>query len=153
VSRTYTGVVVTDERIAEVRQLLARVRDWAAQRPDVAAVVLVGSWAHDEARMDSDVDLVVLTDAQQSYLHDERWVAELGGLRVVRTAPWGPLTERRFVLPTGLEVEVGIAPKAWAATDPIDWGTRRVVDDGMCIIHDPGELLSRLAIACRRRDG
>jgi predicted nucleotidyltransferase len=144
--------VVTDERIAEVRQLLTRVRDWATQRPDVAAVALVGSWAHDDAKLDSDVDLVLLTDAEQSYLRHERWVAELGGLRIVKTARWGVLTERRFVLPSGLEVEVGIAPTAWAATDPVDWGTRRVVEDGMWIIHDPGEFLRRLAIACYGSD-
>jgi uncharacterized protein len=144
--------VLSDERIAEVRELLSQLQDWAAQRPDVAAVALVGSWAHNDARMDSDVDLVLLTDAQQSYLRDEQWVAELGGLRIVKTARWGPLTERRFVLPSGLEVEVGIAPLAWAATDPVDWGTRRVVEGGMCIIHDPRGLLRYLADTCRRSD-
>jgi predicted nucleotidyltransferase len=144
--------VPTDERIAEVRELLARVRDWATQQPDVAAIALVGSWARNDAWMDSDVDLVLLTDAQQNYLRDERWVAELGGLRIVKTARWGPLTERRFVLPSGLEVEVGVAPLAWATTDPVDWGTRRVVEDGMYIIHDPREFLSRLADGCRRSD-
>jgi len=144
--------VLTDKRIAEVRELLARVREWAAQRTDVAAVASVGSWARNDARMDSDVDLVVLTDTQQSYLRGERWVAELGGLKIVKSACWGPLTERRFVLPSGLEVEVGIAPVAWAATDPVDGGTRRVVEDGMCIIYDPRELLRSLADACRRSD-
>ena len=144
--------MLSDERIAEVRELLARVREWAARRPEVAAVALVGSWAHDDARMDSDVDLVLLTDAQQSYVRDEHWVAELGGVRIVKTARWGPLTERRFVLPTGLEVEVGIAPTAWAATDPVDQGTRRVVEDGMYIIHDPCELLRCLSHACQRSD-
>ena len=144
--------MLTDERIAEVRELLARVREWAAQQPEVAAAALVGSWARNDARMDSDVDLVVLTDTELRYLGDERWVAELGGLRIVKTARWGPLTERRFVLPSGLEVEVGIATTAWAATDPVDSGTRRVVEDGMCIIHDPRELLRSLADACRRSD-
>ena len=144
---------MTDKRTAEVRQLLARVQDWAARRPDVTAVALVGSWARsDDARMDSDVDLVLLTDAEQSYLGDEGWVAELGGLRIVKTGRWGPLTERRFVLPSGLEVEVGIASTAWSATVPVDWGTRRVVEDGMRIIHDPDQVLSRLAIACLRSD-
>ncbi len=116
---------------------------------------MVGSWSWargDDARMDSDVDLVLLTDAEQSYLGDEWWVAELGGLRIVKTGRWGPLTERRFVLPSGLEVEVGIASTAWSATVPVDWGTRRVVEDGMRIIHDPDQVLSRLAIACLRSD-
>ena len=144
--------MLTDERIAEVRELLARVRDWAAKQPDVAAAALVGSWARNDARMYSDVDLVVLTDAQQSYLRGERWVTELGGLKIVKSACWGPLLERRFVLPSGLEVEVGIAPLAWAAIDPVDSGTRRVVEDGMCIIYDPRALLRCLSDACRRSD-
>ncbi len=54
----------------------------------------------------------LLTDAIQRCVRDERWVAELGGLRIVKSARSDPLTGRRFVLPSGLEVEVGIAPTA-----------------------------------------
>ncbi len=140
--------MVTDERIAEVRALLAQVRDWAARRPDVAAVAPVGSWARGEARMDSDVDLLLLTTAQASYRDEESWVADLGGLRIVRTRQWGPTTERRFVLPSGLEVEISVAPPSWAATDPVDPGTRRVVQDGLATLYDPGGLLARLSETC-----
>ena len=77
--------MVTAERLAEAEKQLARVREWAARRPDVTAVGLVGSWAHGDARMDSDVDLVLLTTAEQAYLDDESWVAELEGLRIVNT--------------------------------------------------------------------
>lgn len=66
------------ERTAEVVGLLLQVREWAANRADVAAVGLVGSWAHGDARMDSDVDLVLLTAATADYLEDEAWVGELG---------------------------------------------------------------------------
>ena len=53
--------------------------------------------------------------------------------------------------PSGLEVEVGIAAPSWAATDPVDPGTRRVVEEGMRIIYDPEELLTRLVGALARR--
>ncbi len=139
----------TDERTAEVRELLARVRTWAPGRPDVAAVALVGSWARDGARMDSDVDLILLTTAEGAYLEDDSWVGELGGVRILRTGRWGPLTERRFVRPSGLQVEVGVVPPSWAATDPPDPGTREVVQRGMLAVYDPGGILSRLADACR----
>ena len=142
--------MVTEERRIEVRELLARVGAWAARRPDVVAVVLVGSWARGHATMGSDVDLVVLTAMKDLYLGDESWVRELGGLRIVRTREWGPTTERRFALPSGLEVEVGLTPASWAATDPVDPGTRRVVRDGMSTLYDPGGLLERLAEACRQ---
>ena len=106
--------------------------------------------ARGEARVDSDVDLVLLTVAKQSYLEDETWVWELGGLRVIRTEQWGPtMTERRFVLPSGLEVEAGIAPPSWAATDPVDPNLRAVILDGFRILYDPEGLLARLVEACR----
>src|SRR6266498_2627622 len=94
----------------EVEQVLDRARRWAMGRADVVAVALVGSWARDAARPDSDVDLVVLTTDQAPYLDRDDWIGGLGADRLVMTRSWGPLTERRLVLPSGLEVEVGIGP-------------------------------------------
>lgn len=99
--------------------------------------------------MDSDVDLVVLTTDTRAYLEAEVWMQELGGLRITETRAWEPLTERRFVLLSGLEVDAGMALPSWAATRPVDAGTRRVVSDGLRIVHDPGGLLARLVKACR----
>lgn len=62
---------------------------WAAGRAEVVAAGLVGSWDHGDARVDSDVDLVVLTTVEAGYLEDEGRVSELGGLRVVNTEQWG----------------------------------------------------------------
>ena len=129
--------MVTEERRIEVRELLARVDAWAARRPDVVAVALVGSWARGLPRMGSDVDLVVLTTDKPTYLRHEPWVAELGGTRIIRTRDWGALyTERRFVLPSGLEVEFGVAPPAWAAIDPPDPSVAVISLDGM-VLHVP----------------
>ncbi len=147
-----TRLMVTEERRIEVRELLARVDAWAARRPDVVAVALVGSWARGRPRMGSDVDLVVLTTDKPTYLREESWVAALGGTSIVRTRDWGPLyTERRFVLPSGLEVEFGVAPPAWAATDPPDSsiGTD-IADGGLRALYDPDGILARLDEACRQ---
>jgi uncharacterized protein len=144
--------MVTEERRIEVEKLLVRVRDWAVRRPDVVAVALVGSWACGPPRMGSDVDLVVLTTDKSAYLHDESWVAELGGTRIIRTQDWGPLyTERRFVLPSGLEVEFGVAPPAWASTDPPDPNiSEDIGNGGLRALYDPEDILSRFIEACRR---
>ena len=115
----------------------------------MVAVGLAGSGARGEARPDSDVDLTVLTTDMDAYLKKEAWIGELGGLRIVKTQAWGPMTERRFVLPSGLEVDAGIAPPSWAATDPVDGGTRSVVRNGFRVLYDPGKVLARLADACR----
>jgi uncharacterized protein len=130
--------MVTEERRTCVEQFLARVCAWSLQRPDVVAVALVGSWACGQPGMDSAVDLVVLTTDKPAYLHEESWGAELGGTLIIRTRNLGPplYTERRFVLPSGLEVEFGVAPPAWAAVDPSIGGLRA--------LHDPGGVLARV---------
>jgi uncharacterized protein len=132
-----------------IERLLDQSVAWAKRRPDVRGVALVGSWARGAARPDSDVDLVVLTDDPQRYLEREDWAAELGGTRIVRTQAWGPLTERRLLLDDGLELEVGVVSPTWAATDPLDLGTGKVVSDGMRILHDPEGRFAALAMACR----
>ena len=100
--------------------------------------------------MDSDIDLVLLTDAVDAYTATESWVRELGGEHVIRTLPRGRVTERRFALPSGLEVDVGVGTTAWASVAPMDSGTRRVVGEGMRILHDPENILDSLARAVAR---
>lgn len=143
--------MVSRERVWEVESLLARTQTWADRRPDVVAVGMFGSWARGEAlaREDSDVDLAILSREPRRYVEDGAWVRALGGLRIARTRSWGPMTERRFILPSGLEVEAGIASPSWASTDPVDPELRPIVRAGARIIYDPEGLLARLVEACR----
>ncbi|MCC6791979.1 MAG: aminoglycoside 6-adenylyltransferase, partial [Thermomicrobiales bacterium] len=120
--------MVTKQRTREVAQILAAIRSWADRRPDVRAVAVAGSWAHDTARMDSDLDLVVLCVEPERYLGESEWALEIApDLVLMDTRSWGPLTELRFNLPSHLEIDFGVAPLSWANTNPVDDGTREVV--------------------------
>ncbi|UOY03068.1 nucleotidyltransferase domain-containing protein [Blastococcus sp. PRF04-17] len=138
---------------AEVESVLGRLTAWARQQPDVRALALVGSWARGAAHGASDVDVVLLTDSPERYVVDDDWPAEVGGERLLTTRRWGPLTERRFLLGTGLEVDFCVGPPAWASVDPLDPGTAAVVSAGMRSLHDPDGALATLAaaVAARRR--
>lgn len=142
-----TDPVVTRQRRDEARAVLDEVSRWAAEQADVRGVVVVGSWARDAARMDSDIDIVVLTDA---LIHSEveTWTGMLNG-NVVRQQRWGPLREIRLLRPSGFTVEIGVAPLSWADTEPVDAGTYKVINDGRLIVYDPDDVLAALSTACR----
>jgi hypothetical protein len=141
--------VVSNERTSEVRQLLEHATQWVASQHDVVAAAVLGSWARDTAREDSDIDLILLTNEPVGYTAREAWISQVApGATLIRTGNWGPIIERRLRLPSGLEIEVGIGPPTWARTDPVDPGTRRVVLDGLRVLHDPHGLLGALMAAC-----
>lgn len=93
------------------------------------------------------MDLVLLTRTPSAYDGDT-WAAGLGLPVPVRTRRWGAVVERRFATPTGLEAEFAVGSPSWAATGPVDPGTRRVVSDGARVLYDPAGLLARLEAAC-----
>jgi len=142
--------VPSSERRREVGALLERAPGWATARDDVVAIALVGSWARDAAGPWSDLDLVVLVEDPTAYTESDDWIDELApGAKLVRTGDWVAIVERRLLLPSGLEVEVGFGRPSWAATEPVDPGTRHVVRDGLRAVHDPRRLLAMLVAACR----
>jgi len=143
---------VTDARRRAVAALLDRVKAWSARRPDLRAAALVGSLARNEARMDSDVDLVLLTDAPTGYTARDEWAPELGAASVGAAETWGVAVSRRLELPDGLEVEVLVVAPSWAATAPVDPGTARVAQAGLATLHDPDGRLEALLATVRRHN-
>jgi uncharacterized protein len=127
-----------------IDEILDRVVAWARTRVDIVGVLLVGSYARDAAKPDSDVDIVVLAEIPNNYR--EGWYDELGIGPLTRNQTWGAITEWRLISSSGLEVEFGIGSPDWALTDPLDAGTRRVVSDGARILYDPNGLLRNLLV-------
>jgi nucleotidyltransferase-like protein len=134
----------------EVDRVTSVFRSWARGRPDVHALALVGSWARGSAAPTSDVDLICLTGDIRLYTVGSEWMTGLDAVELVHTRGWGVLTELRLRMPAGLEVDLGIASSTWAAIDPVDLGTVRVVRDGLVPLHDPNRRLAELVAAVAR---
>jgi hypothetical protein len=92
--------------------------------------------------MGSDLDLVILSDEPDRLIGRDGWGSFIGGARFVRRQAWGIVVEVRLELASGLGVELDFAPATWARV-PLDAGTRRVLGDGACSLHDPEGLLQR----------
>ena len=95
--------------------------------------------------MDSDIDVVVLTESDD-FIEREDWIEEVCGEQalLVRTADWGGVTERRVRLATGFEIEFGFGRPAWADVTPVDPGTEQVIADGCEAWYDPSGILQEL---------
>jgi predicted nucleotidyltransferase len=115
---------------------------WARSQQDVLAAALVGSHARGSARSDSDLDLVLLSDHPEQYLADFSWTACFGTVLRQQIEDYTRLVSVRVWYDDGLEVEYGITDRDWAAS-PLDEGTRRVIADGMVVLFEQGDILSR----------
>jgi predicted nucleotidyltransferase len=129
---------------SHIRDFLDAFVDWASDQSDVQAIALVGSYARGEAKDDSDIDLVILTDQPEKYLADIEWTERFGTVEKHQTEDYGKLFSVRVWYQNGPEVEYGITTPDWAAI-PLDAGTREVISGGMIVLFERGILLSRHA--------
>ena len=137
-------VLAVMKTIEDIRDFLNPFIDWASDKPDVQGVALVGSYARGEAKDDSDIDLVILTDQPQKYLADLKWIERFGEPEKVQLEDYGRLQSLRVWYKNGVEVEYGITEPDWASV-PLDPGTREVILGGMVVLFERGMLLSKHA--------
>lgn len=125
-----------------VEEFLNLIERWANNKPDIIGVALVGSHARNEARLDSDIDLVILCKEPNIYLNNVLWLQYFGKVKSYKFEDWGKVTSVR-VFYENIEVEFGLTSIEWAII-PVDAGTRKVVSDSMKILFDPQEILNKL---------
>ena len=128
--------------VGKINQFLSDVTQWASSQSDIQALALVGSYARNTAKETSDVDLVLITTDSNLYLNDPSWVQQFGTVSKQQIEDYGLLISIRTWYTDGREVEYGITDERWSA-DPLDEGTRRVIADGMQILFERRDILSR----------
>jgi uncharacterized protein len=137
--------------IVQLEQILAPVAEWARLRSDILGFAVVGSWACDMARVDSDIDLMFLVAEPQTFRCDEHWLVEIcwADRRVAgwHDADYGIAWSRHVQLEPPCEIEFTFCGPSWAATDPIDPGTVNVVAKGCRILLDKAGLFEKLLAA------
>lgn len=135
-----------------INEFILTFVNWARTRKDVEGVLLVGSHARGQATASSDLDLVVVVDEPSRYTSGDAWPEQFGAIKSIKTEDWGAVTSLRVQYDDGLEVEFGLTSSEWTKTDPVDTGTRRVIQDGFRILLDPMQRLERLAKSVERSE-
>jgi hypothetical protein len=139
--------------LAAVDGVLEAARTMARDEPSIRAIALVGSCALGTAGPASDVDLVILADDPAPLCRRSDWFSRFGPVVLCGQRQFGEVTERRLRRDDGLEIEIGLAALSWAATEPVDGGTARVVREGFTIVFDLDGLLARLEAAVTASTG
>ncbi|MFD9561360.1 nucleotidyltransferase domain-containing protein [Streptomyces sp. NPDC059994] len=71
-----------------MNEITGRITRWATNRQDIVGLLLVGSYARNAARPDSDIDIILLTTDQAQY-SDNAWANEIVLGELIRTQSWG----------------------------------------------------------------
>src|SRR5258708_5014906 len=113
--------------VGPIEPLLDAVAKWAASRPDILGIALIGSWARGTATGASDVDLIILA-VQPEAFRDANWPNEIPWAVQTHAVGWhdvryGAVWSRHVQLSNAREIEFSFAERSWAATDPVDRST------------------------------
>ena len=121
---------------------IKEITDWISKQSDIQVAALVGSYANDTATQESDIDLVIVTKEPIKYIADIQWAVQFGNIERQQCEDYGLVTSLRVWYTRGLEVEYGITDLRWT-TDPLDEGTREVIKNGIQVLFERGNILSR----------
>jgi uncharacterized protein len=134
-----------DDRPQLIERTLSEILIWIEREEAARGLALVGSYARGTAHPDSDVDVLILIDAPESFVR-QRWLDEINWRRVGASpvaryvVHYGVVWSSHVQLDKGLEVEFSFAPLSWAAARPLDSGTRQAISGGCHILYDPDGL-------------
>jgi molybdopterin-guanine dinucleotide biosynthesis protein A len=143
------NVVELDERLlanvnTRMDLLEAAVANWATEREDVRALVVVGSRARRDMPADrwSDLDLVFFVSDPERYVRDATWVQEFGDPVLTFIEPTlDGHEERRVLYETGEDVDFVLLPVEVAGGD----GPAGVLQRGYRVLIDRIGIAGRLA--------
>ena len=119
--------------------LEAAVADWAEEREDVRAVLVVGSQARTEAPADrwSDLDLVLVVEEPARYLDDRDWLDEFGvPVLTFLEQTFEGRRERRVLFETGEDVDFILLPPSAVERLPTTPGAAELLARGHRVLVD-----------------
>lgn len=129
--------------------LTAAAADWINARSDLCGLAVTGSWARGNPRPESDLDLILLS-REPSALADPAFLAEIdfaaAGFQIasIEHVTYGAVWSWHVHLLPPADLELTIAPLAWATIEPIEGGTRAIVTDAFRVVVDKENLLRPL---------
>jgi predicted nucleotidyltransferase len=102
--------------------------------PNIIAVLLVGSYARNEQKEGSDIDLVIITEDKEKFFLEDKWIKIFGKPMENTVEEWGEIKSIRIKY-SEYEIEFGIGTRKWIRI-PLDKGTEKVLRNGYIILFE-----------------
>ncbi len=117
----------------------------------ILCILLVGSYARNEQRPDSDIDLVVISKDKTKMINTYEWINIIGKTdSEVKIENYGEITSLRTNF-KGYEYEIGIGSEKWIGL-PLDSGTRKVLEDGYIVMYEKENVMKNVKSVVRERE-
>jgi aminoglycoside 6-adenylyltransferase len=147
-----TVLALDERRLANVNTrtelLAAAVAEWAGERDDVRAAVVVGSQVRTDVPADrwSDLDVILIVDDPATYADEASWVHEFGEplLTFLEPTALGDQRERRVLYTTGEDVDFPLIPLSALDRLEASDNAAQLVRRGFRVLVDKIELEPRL---------
>lgn len=134
-----------DDLKKDIKDMLWFIELVVQHTKQITAAALFGSHARGTATEDSDFDVLVLTEDFDYFFKDNYWVTQrFHRWRESKIENRGEIKILRAFFKNNQEIEFNFAPPEWAKTKPPGDEMRRLVGDGMKILHDPQGILEKL---------
>ena len=127
----------------KIEEFTQGLLDWIKSDSKIIGTCLVGSYARNEQKIDSDVDILILCSDPNKFISDNMWIDYFGKINDKKFEEWGNVKTIRVWLEGNLEIEFNFATQEWASI-PVDKGTYNVIRKGMKILYDPENILEDL---------
>ena len=126
-----------------MKQFFRQVKQWASMNPEIDCILLVGSYARNTAKTDSDIDLVIISNHKNELVQDCAIFAFFGPIRHKQIEYYGACTSWRIFYENGLEAEFGLVDRSWIQM-PLDEGTAHVLQDGFQVLYDKYDYMKQI---------
>ena len=109
----------------------------------IECIILVGSYARNEQRSDSDIDLVLISDEKEELLTNAGWTRVFGNpITPINYEYYGEITSLRLYTELN-EYEIGVGTMKWIEL-PLDFGTRKTLEDGYIVLYEKDNVLRHI---------
>lgn len=117
------------------KEKMALVKKWIQNEERISLALVIGSYARNEQRDDSDIDYILMTDDIDDFVENTNWTKLFGAVVSVNQELYEEVTALRIYYREDIELEFGFVSADWL-DKPLKEATQEAINGGYRLIKD-----------------